>query len=280
MIQNILPFADQQTTGKTDEGRATLVKRLQVATGVRGILCDVAGLLEWRELDYFAGTSIPAVQLLRFDADTFAASAFARVGILRPPGIARSVQKRQADYFYGRLAARLALANGHFKRADIGTGPNREPLWPNDVVGSITHSNGFAAATVAQAARLGGIGIDIEAAISASVAHSIERQIVSRRECEVLRLHPGLPYALAVTLVFSAKESFFKALFGTVGNYFGFDAIALESIDLEENCMHFRTQTSLCPTWPAGRCATVHFRFLSHGEVLTGFCFTSKMAYA
>jgi len=40
--------------------------------------------------------------------------------------------------------------------------PDRRPQWPEEIVGSITHTAGFSAAAVGQRSRFAGIGIDAE----------------------------------------------------------------------------------------------------------------------
>ena len=232
---------------------------------------SLPGLLDCRQLDVAVGAHALDVQLLRFDPPSFDSSAFMLADITCPPAIRRSVQKRQADYFYGRLAARIALAETGCPLADVGIGPHRKPLWPPGVVGSITHGNGYAAATVVTDSRLRGIGIDIEAPIKGSIVDGIDLQVLCARERALLERHPAVSYTLAVALVFSAKESFFKALFNSVGHYFGFDAMVLESLDMAGGRMYFRTRIALCPDWPAATGAVVHFRLLATGEVLTAF---------
>ena len=88
--------------------------------------------------------------------------------------------------------------------------PQREPLWPDGISGSITHSGTEAMAVVAPYPAL--IGIDSEAILAENEAREIKDGIIDVREERVLS-HSGYPFALALTLVFSAKESLFKALF-------------------------------------------------------------------
>ncbi len=56
----------------------------------------------WKE------TSI-GIRLLSCDVHAFDLGAFAEERILLPPWIARSAHERQAEFFFGRYAAKLAI---------------------------------------------------------------------------------------------------------------------------------------------------------------------------
>ncbi|HAT1617377.1 TPA: 4'-phosphopantetheinyl transferase superfamily protein, partial [Raoultella ornithinolytica] len=55
------------------------------------------------------------------------------------------------------------------------------------------------------------VGIDIENVLTLALAEELESSIISAAERGVLKAS-GLPFELALTLAFSAKESGFKAL--------------------------------------------------------------------
>src|SRR5262245_29080334 len=66
---------------------------------------------------------------------------------------------RVREFTLGRLCARRALeALGHAP-VPILRGPGREPLWPDGLVGSITHTRRYCAAVVAPRTRLVSVGI-------------------------------------------------------------------------------------------------------------------------
>jgi 4'-phosphopantetheinyl transferase EntD len=78
------------------------------------------------------------------------------------PLIARAVPRRRAEFTTGRACARRALAELGVAPAAILSGDRREPLWPDGVVGAITHCAGFRAAAVGRATDYRSIGIDAE----------------------------------------------------------------------------------------------------------------------
>src|SRR5262249_37950297 len=76
--------------------------------------------------------------------------------------VAQTVPKRRYEFATGRRCARAALAQLGFPPAPLLAGPDRAPLWPDGVVGSITHTDSYRAAAVARAEQLCSVGIDAE----------------------------------------------------------------------------------------------------------------------
>ncbi|HDR2619703.1 TPA: enterobactin synthase subunit EntD [Enterobacter chuandaensis] len=139
--------------------------------------------------------------------------------------LADAGRKRKADHLAGRIAAMHALN----ERTIPAIGPSGEPLWPEGVSGSITHSGTQAMAVVVRD-RHALIGIDCETILPENEAREIKDGIIDAQEEGVLS-HAGYPFALALTLAFSAKESLFKALFPLVQAYMGFDSARVTMLD-------------------------------------------------
>ncbi|WP_370966098.1 enterobactin synthase subunit EntD [Enterobacter wuhouensis] len=135
-------------------------------------------------------------------------------------------RKRKADHLAGRIAAAHALLD----HAVPGIGPSGEPIWPDGISGSITHSGTRAMAVVTQHPAL--IGIDCETILPENEALEIKDGIIDAQEEAVLS-RSGYPLSLALTLVFSAKESLFKALFPKVKSFMGFDSARITMLDKE-----------------------------------------------
>ena len=114
-------------------------------------------------------------------------------------------RKRQCEHLAGRLAAFYALQDIHI-RAIPGIDASRAPRWPAGVYGSISHSHSTALAVIARHP----VGIDIEPLFTAEICAELTTSIVTEAERVVLE-RCGLPFPLALTLAFSAKESLYKA---------------------------------------------------------------------
>jgi enterobactin synthetase component D len=223
--------------------------------------------LSWRPLP--KGTCEDAlVCFVDFDPSSFDPRAFAACGIHCPPNIARSVPKRQAEYFFGRYAAREALAARGSVVVDVPTGSRRQPVWPQGFVGSISHESCVAAAVVLPEKGRRGVGIDIEAVVTANVQTSLLATVVDTEEVQRLALW-GLKLDAALTALFSAKESFFKATFERVGRYFDFTAARLVEVDEAGDRLALEVQEDLCPELVHGTVHWVNCEFIAPGRIYT-----------
>ncbi|KGK58334.1 phosphopantetheinyl transferase [Xanthomonas cannabis pv. phaseoli] len=215
-------------------------------------------------------------QLVAFEFEHFSPDAFAICDISCPDTIARSVRKRQAEYFFGRLAARLALRQKSLIPLDsllqIGTGSAREPVWPAMAVGSISHTAELAAAAVAPQARWRGVGIDLERVIDAGAREALLSTVVNRSELALLQSicgSTGYPLDLLLTMTFSAKEAFFKASFAAVGRYFEFSSAHVVAMNLGEKWVRLRLDEHLCPELPLEQLCDVGVGLVDAQTVMT-----------
>lgn len=158
-----------------------------------------------------------------FKACSFKPDLFQKHKITYPENIQSSVIKRQADYLAGRLCAKAALKKLGVDSFNVLTGIHRNPLWPNYILGSITHTNDRAYAAVGYQQDFQFIGIDYEKLLSSKAILDIESLIISPKESAFLK-NTALNYEEAFTLTFSAKESLFKALYPMYKDYFDFSA--------------------------------------------------------
>jgi len=140
--------------------------------------------------------------------------------------IASAINKRQREFRAGRCCARRALAQLGVQACAISAGPDRAPVWPTGVVGSISHCEGYAVAVVARSETCRGIGVDVEsrgrvgARIWRRIATELERETLSRLAPEAAREH--------ATRLFGAKEAFYKAQYQITRGWVGFQDAAVE----------------------------------------------------
>jgi 4'-phosphopantetheinyl transferase EntD len=132
--------------------------------------------------------------------------------------------KRRTDFTLGRACARRALGQLGATPGPVLRGPAREPVWPDRVAGSITHCDGYWAAAVGWRSEIGAIGIDAEPRkpLSGNVLKLIATDAEARWLAGADRATPW------DVLLFSAKESVFKAWYAVVGTWLGFDDAELE----------------------------------------------------
>ena len=134
------------------------------------------------------------------------------------------VAGRRRDYVLGRRCARLALERLGREPAPVLRGPERQPLWPDGVVGAITHTAGYAAAVVATADRARSVGIDAEP--DEPLPRGVLGRIARPEDRRWLEGPGGRPEAVGVAhperLLFTIKEAVYKAWYPLAGRWLGF----------------------------------------------------------
>lgn len=134
--------------------------------------------------------------------------------------IAHAVPKRQREHAAVRQVARALLERLGHAPVEILNGRGREPIFPTGTVGSLSHSNEIALAVVTSDPEVAGIGCDVEPLLA--LPAGTERLILTPAEREFaghrLPLWQG-------RLIFSLKESFYKAQFPLTRAMPGFDAV-------------------------------------------------------
>lgn len=135
--------------------------------------------------------------------------------------IARATPERRHEFVTARRCARDALAALGYARAAIRSGPHRQPLWPDGVVGSITHCTGYRAAAVARRTEVASVGIDAEPhePLPEGVLDPITLPAERDHLTALTATHPGTHWG---RLLFSAKESTYKTWFPLTGRWLGF----------------------------------------------------------
>ncbi len=143
--------------------------------------------------------------------------------------IAQAVPVRRSEFITARRCAREALGRLGYPPVALRPGPRREPQWPSGVTGSITHCTGYRAAGVARTSDLAAVGIDAEphghlpAGVEESVTVAGEREMLGRLAAAAPSIHWD-------RLLFSAKESIYKAWYPLTNRWLGFEDARL-SVD-------------------------------------------------
>nr|WP_240940557.1 4'-phosphopantetheinyl transferase superfamily protein [Planosporangium flavigriseum] len=136
--------------------------------------------------------------------------------------IARSVDKRRREFSTVRLCARRAMADLGLPSAPVLPGLRGSPQWPGGVVGSMTHCDGYRAAALAYATHLRTIGIDAEP--HDELPDGVLDAVALPQEKEQLAaLKAASPGKHWDRLLFSAKESVYKAWFPLARRWLGFE---------------------------------------------------------
>jgi 4'-phosphopantetheinyl transferase EntD len=145
--------------------------------------------------------------------------------------VERAVAKRQREFRAVRSCARRAMEKLGVPPQPVLSGERGAPRWPAGIAGSMTHCEGYCAAALVRAADLASLGIDAEPhgplpdGVLASVSLPAEAQRLRRLAADRPEVHWD-------RLLFSAKESVYKAWFPLTGKWLDFMEADIEiSVD-------------------------------------------------
>ncbi|WP_019448442.1 4'-phosphopantetheinyl transferase superfamily protein [Cupriavidus sp. BIS7] len=190
----------------------------------------------------------PVIALHKLDWQGVDAPPFAAERL--PDSLRDAAPGRQGQYRAGRHCARHALARAGAGNDAPPMGSDGLPVWPKDWIGSISHTRGKAVALASATSHAVALGVDVECWQRPDRAAEIASSVARPQDIEAVSARARLSMASSVTLLFSAKESLYKALYPTVRRFFDFDAARLAAcgsdyIDLALACdWHAR--------WPRG----------------------------
>jgi 4'-phosphopantetheinyl transferase EntD len=140
--------------------------------------------------------------------------------------VRRAVPKRQREYACTRRLARRAFQQLGRAPAALLNDDARAPIWPQGLLGSVTHTASWCAVAVARSQELAALGIDVEAATP--LARELIDRICLPGELARLDAFGSERLGLLAKAVFSAKESFYKALFPRAREFLEFGSVSLE----------------------------------------------------
>ncbi|THF48271.1 4'-phosphopantetheinyl transferase family protein [Allorhizobium terrae] len=209
-----------------------------------------------------------AHRAVRFHVEAYTSELADKLGITLPQTMGKAVAKRKAEYVAGRLCAMRAIeAQTGQVGVSIATGTSGAPVWPEGLVGSITHTHGFAAAALGDGKLFRGLGIDSEEIMTEKVMANVKARIC--RPDEAYGPQTPMTEQVYTTMIFSAKESLFKCLHALVGKMFWFEDARIEIVDHAAGIFQAELMTDLTQEFCRSVKLTGHFR-VSAGLVHTG----------
>ncbi|MGL0958248.1 4'-phosphopantetheinyl transferase family protein [Vibrio vulnificus] len=176
----------------------------------------------------------------QFDASSFEPNSAQAWQIAVPDSLQQASCKRRAEFVAGRVVARDALVALKSPSHHVFVGEHRAPQWPSGWLGSISHTNHTAVCVARKMHKHAKLGIDMEKFVSERAAKEIMLLILVTPQERALVASTDWPIHRLVTLIFSAKESLFKAIYPTVGRYLEFSHSYVEEIDLHRGKLTLR----------------------------------------
>ena len=151
-----------------------------------------------------------------------AAPIFADADLLLPEErahVEKAVEKRVREFATGRVLARRALARLGRTPTAIPVGPDRAPVWPDDVLGTITHTRSLCAVACSTPERVRSLGLDVERV--RDMKPGLAERILRPEELESRGDRPTLAY-------FCAKEAVYKCQHPLSGQFLEFQDVSIE----------------------------------------------------
>ena len=133
---------------------------------------------------------------------------------------------RKNAFSSGRYAAHLAQNELGVEPSEIFSA-GRQPIWPAGQVGAITHSTDFAAAIVSR--DLLSVGLDIERL--GRIKENLYDKFFTPSELASINEMTGWE---GETIIFSAKESIYKAIYFILRRYVNFKEVEL-ALNIEDS---------------------------------------------
>jgi 4'-phosphopantetheinyl transferase EntD len=180
------------------------------------------------------------------------------VGSLFPEeraALAGAVPARLAEFAAGRLAARQALGQD----VALPMAPDRAPVWPEGVAGSITHDGGWALAAVSRMVRMLGLDLEPDAPLPNDIWDTV---LLPQEQAWLSRRAEAGHWA---RVIFCAKECAYKAQYPLTREVFGFEVF---EVTLGDGTFEARFQRDVAP-FRAGDALTGRYS-RGDGLILTG----------
>ncbi|WP_186293127.1 4'-phosphopantetheinyl transferase [Brevibacterium aurantiacum] len=143
-------------------------------------------------------------------------------------GLHQAVEQRRREFLTTRCCAHAALEAAGAPPEALLRGAQGQPLWPDGVIGSLTHFSArtdrgkvYRGAAVTTTDKYALLGIDAE--LGKPLPRGLPEMITSRTERRsAAKLFETVPELPVSRLMFSIKESFYKARFPVSGSFLDF----------------------------------------------------------
>ncbi|HKK17909.1 MAG TPA: 4'-phosphopantetheinyl transferase superfamily protein [Opitutales bacterium] len=175
---------------------------------------------------------------------------------------------RKREFVAGRGCARSALAQAGFSRAAILPDEYGVPVWPEDALAAISHSRGYCAAIACRSADYRALGLDLEKTNRLS-ASAIARTVHPNEQGYVRNDQKR------ASLIFCAKEAFFKAqfpLWHTHGNFHDLEF----AVDEKTGLLTIQNISVRFPEDLRALSSKIRFRFSYFNDFVVSVCWLAR----
>lgn len=140
--------------------------------------------------------------------------------------IAHAVDKRRREFKAGRLLAKEILNELGIHNFPLKISAQRLPLWPKGICGCISHTYGYCGVAVGKSNGFLSIGFDVETL--GRIKEKLWPTIFNKEEIDWLKTFDTKKQNNFATLLFSAKECFFKMQFPLTKKWLNFHDLCVK----------------------------------------------------
>lgn len=140
--------------------------------------------------------------------------------------VANACISRQREFATGRVLARSLMERIGMVNAQVLVNDDRSPVWPQNVVGSISHAGGVCVVAIAPRGGILGLGVDLEH--NQPLDSELVEIICTEREREWLAQHPRSRKGRFARVIFSAKECTFKCQYTLTKTHLDYGDLDIE----------------------------------------------------
>ena len=143
-----------------------------------------------------------------------------------------AVSSRRAEFSTGRLLVASQLKEFGIVGVPVRRGIMNEPIWPDGIVGSISHTSEICVVVMGRSTDISFLGVDVEFG-NADVS-KIESLVLSERELLDVSSLDAPDRARRVRMAFCTKESVFKAIYPVLHRFIDFPEVTIQCSDHTE----------------------------------------------
>lgn len=176
-----------------------------------------------------------------------------------PEEIQLSIESRQIEYLAGRYCAVQALRGLGMTAPLVGRHSDRSPRWPAGTYGSLSHTDNRVLACAGWQSEYTGFGIDIEKTVPQEMLPSLEQLVFSVADRQWINHSSELTLCQTATLLFSAKEAFYKFICPHICTYLDFTDVSVVAFNDGEFAVELHK--NLGRDWYKGKVVSGKYHF-------------------
>lgn len=138
---------------------------------------------------------------------------------------------RRKEFIRSRYCVKVGFERLNLPYKSVLPNQRRMPVWPDNVIGSISHSYDMAGAAVCLSKSYRSVGLDIEKLSARKSEDQIARYICTPDELDIIQEGDSDERVKKSRLVFCAKEAIFKCLYPLCQVFFGFKDASVDWSD-------------------------------------------------